>query len=209
MPITLLAACNEALLMVGEREVTNFSSPVGRKARLALRRAQNFVGTLHAWRHLRATSTTPNWVGAVATPPPFHSVYQVYYQQSPTTAIALKSLSPSQMRYKRETDTSLGIPRYYAVVGEGQVEFYPQPTPAMQPLIEFTLRLKSTIASEPTDLLEGPDGYTDLVTLYAQVVLHRTHTTDLNSAEATAREFETSVHMYRTLDNPQEVTYMG
>lgn len=205
---TLLESCNEVLIQVGEREVPNFTSSVGKKVRLAYRRAQNFVGVLHAWRHLRVTVTTTNWVGGLATLPPFQSLFQVFLTQG-TTAYPLACLNPSALSYKLEQAPQVGIPRFYCIEGENTIRLYPTPTPAMLPFIDFYLLLKPTIASNLADVLAGPDSYVELCTLYAQVVMHRTHTTDLNASQATMREFETSIHMYRTRDNLQEVSFMG
>jgi hypothetical protein len=205
---TLLESCNEVLLQVGEREVSGFTSSVGKKVRLAYRRAQNFVGVLHAWRHLRVTVTTTNWVGGLATLPPFQSVYQAFFTQG-TTAYNLTPLNPTALNYRLEQAPQTGIPRYYCIEGEGNVRLYPTPTPAMLPFIDFYLLLRPPVASNPADVLSGPDSYVELCTLYAQVIMHRTHTTDLNASQATMREFETSVHMYRTRDNLQEVSFMG
>lgn len=205
---TLLESCNEVLLQVGEREVANFTSSVGKKVRLAYRRAQNFVGVLHAWRHLRVTVTTTNWVGGTATLSPFQSVSQVFYTQG-MSAYNLTPINPMLMTSKFEQSPLTGIPRYYCITGENTVQLYPAPTLAMQPLIDFYVSLRPTIASLPTDVLQGTDSYVELCTLYAQVIMHRTHTTDLNASQATMREFETSIHMFRTRDNLQEVSFMG
>lgn len=200
---TLLEAVNEVLLQVGEREVSSFSSPVARKARLAIRRAQNFVGTLHQWRHLRATVSPSRFVGDICTLPPFLTIYSVYRGTQ-----ALQPINLDAIIYKVNTANSAGNPRYYSIVGENSVLIYPSPTPTEQTQIRVSLLLDATVASNPADVLEGPDGYVDLVTLYAQVVMHRIHTTDLNAADATAREFETSVHMYRTLNVIQPISYL-
>ena len=205
---SLLEACNEVLTQVGEREIPNFSTTVGKKVRLAYRRSQNFVGCLHAWRHLRVAVTTANWVGGVATLPPFQSLYQVFHSQGPT-AYALAPVNPQLITSRIEQSPLIGTPRMYCIIGEGTVLVYPTPTVAMLPLIDFYVLLRPPIASAPVDVLAGPDSYVELCTLYAQVVMHRTHTTDLAAAQATMREFETSVHMYRTRDNLQEVSFMG
>ena len=204
----LLEACNEVLLQVGEREVANFSTNVGTKVRLAYRRSQNVVGVLHAWRHLRVAVTTTNWVGGVATLTPFQSLYQVFHTQG-VSAYALSAANPQLITSRIEQAPIIGVPRMYCVIGEGTVLVYPTPTALMLPLIDFYVLLRPTIANAPVDVLAGPDSYVELCTLYAQVIMHRTHTTDLAAAQATMREFETSIHMYRTRDNLQEVSYMG
>jgi hypothetical protein len=207
---TLLEACNEVLLMVGEREVPNFSSPVGKKVRLSLRRAQFFVGTLHPWRHLRA-KTTPSladWVGDVVTLAPFSVIYSSHHAPLPSQSYEVQQINPETLQYKARNAPIVGIPQYYSVVGENKVQVYPQPTDTMKAQMTFSLLTKAQIASAPTDVLQGPDGYNELIVLYAQIVMHRCHTTDLNAAESTAREFETSIHMYRSLDVAQQVSYM-
>lgn len=188
--------------------MANFNTVVGKKVRLAFRRSQNFVGALHAWRHLRVTATTTNWVGSVATLPPFQSLYQVFHTQG-VSAFSLTPINPMLMASRVEQAPIIGVPRAYCIVGENTVQLYPAPTALMFPLIDFYLLLRPTIASFPVDVLAGPDSYVELCSLYAQVIMHRTHTTDLAAAQATMREFETSIHMYRTRDNLQEVSYMG
>lgn len=203
---TLLELVNDSLLMVGEREVPNFESSVGRKGRLAVRNAQQFVGILHQWRHLRAIiNTTPeSFVGGTATIAPFSRIFSAF-----VGTLALQCAQPRTMQYKVATGPLVSTPEYYSIAGESSVEFYPTPTLLDQSRITLHVLLKPTIASNTTDTLEGPAEYVDLVSLYAQVVLHRTHTTDLNAAEATAREFETRVHMYRTLNVMQSISFMG
>jgi hypothetical protein len=205
---TLLEACNEVLIMIGEREVTNFASPLGKKVRLAYRRAQQFVGILHQWRHLRATVTPSSWLNDTATFTPFTTIYNGVYAPSATLRYELHPVNLETLCHKARISPLTDIPSYYSIAGENKVQLYPQPTVAMQPSISFDVLLKPTIASNPTDVLEGPDSYLDLVTLYAQIVMHRTHTTDLNAAEATLREFETSIHMYRTVNVVQQVSYL-
>lgn len=204
--ITLLEAANEALIQVGEREVTSFTSSVGKKVRLAVRSAQQFVGILHQWRHLRASITTTPTMFLVdtATIAPFSRILQAY-----VGTLALQEINSSMISHRANTSPITGTPTYYAIDGESKVQFYPIPLLTDQSKILLEVLLKPTIASNPTDVLEGPDEYVGLITLYTQVVLHRTHTTDLNAAEATAREFETRVHMYRTLNVIQPVSYMG
>jgi hypothetical protein len=205
---TLLEAANEALLLVGEREVLGLTSPVGRKALLAVKRSQVFVGNLHAWRHLRQRITnTANWVGGVATLPPFSEVTSVLLRPG----IEIRRISPTYLRDKQNDDATVqtGTPSYFCVVGDNKVELYPAPSSADRLNISFSVVAKPVISQNATDVLEGPDEYSQLVSLYAQVILHRCHTTDLNAAEATVREFETSVHMQRTRDNLSLITYMG
>jgi hypothetical protein len=196
--------------MIGEREVASLSTPLGKKVRLAYRRAQSFVGLLSAWRHLRTVVTTNalNWVNDRVTLPAFLSVYSAVYAPSDTLRYELRCINPETLKYKARTSPLISIPEYYAIVGQHQVQFYPQPTVAMLAQINVDLLLAPTIASAATDVIEGPDSYVDLVSLYAQIVMHRVHTTDLNAAEATLREFETSVHMYRTLNVLTPISFM-
>lgn len=203
---TLLEAANEALIQVGEREVSNFTSSVGKKARLAVRNAQQFVGILHQWRHLRASITTsPSvFVADTATIAPFSRILQAF-----VGTLVLQEINNGTLSHRVNTAPITSTPTYYSIDGESKVQFYPTPPLADQSKIVLDVLLKPTIASNPTDILEGPDEYVGLIVLYSQVILHRTHTTDLNAAESTAREFETRVHMYRTLNVIQSVSYMG
>ena len=203
---TLLETANEALIQVGEREVATLTSAIGKKARLAVRNAQQFIGTLHQWRHLRAsvTTTPAAFTGDTASIAPFSRVFRGY-----VGTLALQNLNLNSISYKVNTSPLTGSPVYYSIKTESKVQFYPSPTVTDQSKILLDVLLKPTIATNATDTLEGPDDYVALVGLYAQVILHRTHTTDLAAAEATAREFETRVHMYRSLNVIQSVSFIG
>lgn len=203
MPL-LLTACNEALLQVGEREQSDLSTPVGKKARLAIRGAIDMCATMHAWRFLRQTVITTNWLNGVVTLPPFKELYQVT-----SGNILLTPTNPAALLNRLAQSPVIGIPSRYCVTGDNQVTVYPEPSLADKNAMQFRLLLEPTLPSLATDDIVVPTPFYELVVLYAQIILHRTHTTDLASAEAAQRDFEIRMHLSRTRDNLQTVSNLG
>lgn len=201
---TLLETCNEALLQVGEREQPSLTAPTGKKARLAVRSAIDICARMHAWRFLRVIASTTNWLNSVGTLPPFQELYQA---SNGTQLLYLTSPEAIQNHVIRNPE--VGLPLYCSVIGENQVMVYPLPAAAVLNAIQFRLLLQPTIPDIATDVLNFPAPFFELVDLYTQVILHRTHTTDLASAEAALRDFEVRMHMHRTRDNMQHVSNLG
>jgi hypothetical protein len=200
---TLLDAVNEALLQVGEREQTALTSPIAKKARLAVRSSVDLCSRMHAWRHLRSTILTTSWVNGVATLAAFQELYHVV-----SGTIILKASNPDSLQNQERISPIVGVPSYYAVIGENKVLVYPQPDVPTREAIEFQVLLEPTLPNLATDVIAVPPGLYELIVLYTQIVLHRTHTGDLASAEACLRDFEVRMHMYRTRENLQSVSTM-
>ena len=204
---TFLEVANECLLLVGEREVTAFNNPPARKARLALLRAVNLCHQLHSWRFLRQsvqTSTLSQWVGNVATIVAFRDVLGVY---SGTTQ--LRQTNPQAIRRETVQGLVLGVPQYYSALGENTVSVFPNPSDTAKLAMVFDIVAQPTLPSLPGDEFAYPVYFTSLCKVYAQYVLHLTHTTDMASADATQREFELLVHMTRTNDSLLTISNMS
>lgn len=196
---TFLAEANEVLLMVGEREVASFTSPTGKKTRLALRRAINMCAMLHSWRFLRMRvqpSSLIQWSNSTVTLPPFTDLLGVNLginnlsQGNPRGLVNLTNLSTPSV--------AIGTPTTYSIIGDNQVIVWPMPSDVDKLLLTFDIVAIPTLPSLPTDEFAFPSYFTALCSLYAQYVMHLTHTTDLAAADATMREFEMTVQTART-----------
>lgn len=189
---TLLELANEVLLQVGEHPVSDFTSPVALKAKLACQLSLQFCSTLHGWMFLRQTVSTSNWVNGVATIVPFQKIYSV--------SLYTNILSCQRLRALKQLNTRspyISNPTYYSICGQDQVLLYPEPVLADKPLVLFDILAHLTIPLLPADTLPYPQSFLNIVSLYAQATLHRTHTGDTTSIESTTRVFELAVHMYR------------
>jgi hypothetical protein len=193
---TLLELANEVLLQVGEHPVNDFTSPVALKAKLACQLSLQFCSTLHGWMFLRQTVSTSSWVNGVATITPFQKVYQVSHFTNVLSRQRLAALRQLNVRSPYTAN-----PSYYAIVGENQILLYPQPVTADKPIILFDILAHITIPQLPTDSFTYPQAFLNIVSLYAQATMHRTHTADTASMEACMRTFELAVHMYRTRED--------
>lgn len=201
---TLLAACNEVLLNVGEIEVSALTSPVAKKAKLAFRNALLFTSNLHHWYHLRAKLTPLSWVGAVATFTPFQDVYGAYYNTE-----ILRSATSQGLLDRGVGVAMSGPPLYYAQYGDNALLFYPTPTLAAQALITIDSLLSPTIPSLDADVIVLPDEFYHVVQTRAEYLMHRNHTTDAQAAQQTLADYELQVHMLRSRQAGQPVSNFG
>lgn len=201
---TLLNTCNEVLLNVGETEQLDFSTPVGKKARLAVRSAISAVSSLHAWQHLQTTILATSWVGATATLVPIQELYSVALGTD-----VLRSVGFDELWERAQRIPATATPLYYSRAEQNTVLVYPNPTAAEQLAMRFRVLLQPTIPSLAADSYTLPDDFYELVGIYAQMLLHRNHTTDATAAEMCSREFEMRTHMVRTRQTSQVVGNMG
>lgn len=201
---TLLAACNEVLLNVGEIEVSALTSPVAKKAKSAFRSALTFTSNIHHWDHLRSTVSPLSWSGSSATFTPFQEVYGVQYG-----TFILYPASAQGVRNWGVTANFTGDPRYYAQYGNNVLRFYPTPTVAIQALITADVLLSPTIPVADADAIVLPDEFFELVQVRAQHLMHRNHTTDAQAAQQTLADFELMAHMLRSRQAGQPVSNFG
>lgn len=204
---TLLAACNDALLNVGELEQLDLSTPVGKKARLTIRSAISAVSSLHAWQHLQATISATSWSGATATLAPIQELYSVALGL--TAPSVLRSVGFDELWERSQRIPATATPLYYARAEQYTVLLYPTPNATEQAAARFRVLLQPTIPSLAADSFTLPDDFYELVQIYAQMLLHRNHTTDATAMEACSREFELRTHMVRTRQTSQVVGNMG
>lgn len=203
--LTLLAACNEALLNVGENEVTDLASPVGKKARLAVQNAIRTISTMHNWLHLQAVVSANSWVNGYAVLPAIEEVYNVTLRND-----VLESASADMLyNYAVRNPMTGSTPMWYARAGENRVLVYPEPSVTDKPLVQFRVMLQQSVPQLGSDSFTLPDDVYDLVAVYAQMLLHRNHTTDSVAMQACASEYEMRLHMIRSRDASQVVGSMG
>lgn len=202
---TLLAACNEVLLNVGEMEVVDLTSPPARKARLALQKSIRTVGDMHNWSYLLQVVSTTNWVGNVATLVPIQEIYGASLKTTVLASVDADAL----FDYTASTDFPPGTPEMFAKVGDNRVAVYPEPLADDKPLVLFRVLLQPSTPSLATDSITMPADIYDLVTTFAEYLMHRNHTTDSGSAAECLKEFELRLHMLRTRDTTQQTANIG
>jgi hypothetical protein len=200
---TFLDLVNEVLLQVGEREVPNFSSAVGRKAKLAVRGAVIFCQHQHDWRFTNTTLTVdlPGWSNGTATLSDMRRLHSVYLDNFPLRRVSSHDYYPA--------DTGAGVPNCYAIVGENQVRLWPIPSDAIKPTVQFNVSTSLSIPVNETDVLNYPESFKEILSLYAQASMHRTHTTDMAALDACLRSFELLIHTYRSSEQRSTTANMG
>lgn len=202
---TLLTAVNETLLNIGESRQGDLSSAVGVKGRLAMQKAIRFVGMLHNWRYLSAVISTANWVNDYAQLVPIQNLYEVTLDQQ-----VLRSV-PEDTLYgyaARTAFTPSVAPQYYSLTGQG-VRVYPSPLTIDKPRVLFRVLLLPQVPQLAADNFTIPDDIYDAIQTYAEMLLHRNHTTDIAAMQACASDFELRIHMLRSRHTSQTVSNMG
>lgn len=201
---TLLQACNETLLNIGELEQSDLSTPVGKKVRLSTISAIRAVSSLHAWQHLQATITATSWSGATATLAPIQELYSVALGTE-----VLHSVGFDELWERSQRIPATATPLYFARAEQNTVLVYPNPTTAEQAAMRFRVLLQPATPNVASDSFTLPDDFYDLVQTYSQMLMHRNHTADAAAMEACSREFELRTHMVRTRQTSQVVGNMG
>lgn len=196
MTKTLLEAVNELLLIVGELDVATLTSPVARKAVVAIQRGISAVSDLHRWSYLEATVVPSSVSGNVLT------------LLFPNSRIRFVSFSQTVLSEEPEpriyaaiaTSPATGWPRVFARLSESTVLIYPTIVPA--DLSKFSLKVNQLpiLPIIATDVITLPDSVYNCVQLHAEVIMHRIHTGDMEALNAAQAEFETKLHYARTLD---------
>ena len=202
---TFLDQTNQLLVTVGELPVSDFEGFVARKAVLAFQQALTFVSSLYRWPHLRTEVVASSWVGDnVAVLPAYQSVIAVFYEDGLSVKVKLgKTTYEDMQRYIYDAP---GIPRKWA--HRDQYSMLLQPTDAASKLlVKFYLLLMPTIPTAISDNITLDPAFLQCVMLYAESILHRTHTTDLASANAVSRQFEVELQTLRTRRESDKPTH--
>lgn len=198
MTKTLIDAVNELLLVIGELPVTNLSSPVARKAVIALNRAASQVAQHHRWTFLRATSgvtAVPGDAGAYTILFPSSRILSVYLPGN-----VLQEQPPLELLKQAKQTPATGIPRYWARVTDSLLRIYPAMLPAAVPTATVLyLGLIPTLAVD-SDVLTVPDDVYYCIQLFAEMTMHRIHTADMGALQAATLEYENKLHFARTKD---------
>ncbi|UZV39959.1 tail tubular protein A [Leptolyngbya phage LPP-1] len=207
MPTTsFINACNEVLLNVGELELSDFTTPVGRKAQIAYQRAIRAVSSLHAWQHLMSTVSALSWnvVGDIATLTPIQELYSVTLGTD-----VLRSVGFDELYERAARLATTSTPLYFSRAGQNEVLLYPAPSVAERANLLFRVMRQPTVPALPNDNFTLPDDFYDLVSIYAEMLMHRNHTTDIQAMQACQAEFELRTHMIRSRQTSQVVGNMG
>jgi len=191
---SFLSQTNELLITVGELPVDDFEGYVARKAVLAFQQALRFVSSLYRWPHLRSEVAATSWVGdTVANLPEFQSVIAVFLSDTP-------KLTLPKVTYERLQEGALNavdVPSMWAYRDQRSLQFRPVDTDSKAKL-RFYLLLAPTVPVNVSDNITLDSQFLQCVMLYAESILHRTHTTDLASANASSRQFEVELQTLRT-----------
>jgi hypothetical protein len=198
MTKTLIDAVNELLLVIGELPVTNLSSPVARKAVIAINRAASQVGQHHRWTFLRATTgvtAVPGDAGAYTILFPSSRILAVYLPGN-----VLQEQPPLSLLQQAKQVPATGVPRYWSRVTETLLRIYPAMLPAAVPTATVLYLGLISEMFVATDTLTVPDDVYYCIQTYAEMTMHRIHTADMNALQAATLEYENKLQYARTKD---------
>jgi hypothetical protein len=194
--ITFLNAVNEVLLLVGENEVPDLSSPVARKAVLNVQMAMRFIHNLCNWPYLTADVTIANWVdGSQGVLPPVQDILHV---RVPSLRTRLSNESLAYVTSLLQAQQSAGTPVYYARNGD-TVTVVPRATLTELQSLIFKVVLQPTIPTLATDVMVLPDDIYDCVRIHAIMMMHVHHTGDSDAAAQCRTDFENRMHILRSV----------
>lgn len=192
---TTLQTINDLLTTVGELPAADIDGIVARKALLALQQSITFVSSLYRWPHLRTEVVSTSWVGStVANLPAFQSVISVFLEDS-KEKVLLGEATYEDVQSHAFDDA--GAPTMWTHRDQRSLLF-PPVSLAFQPKVKFFLLLSPTIPINKNDEITLDPQFLQCVMLYAEQILHRTHTTDLASGAAAYRQFEVELQTLRT-----------
>lgn len=202
---TLLTACNEILLNVGETETSDLSAPHARKAKLAVQKALRSVASLHNWTYLQKVIQPSAWLNGYATIVPCQDVYSVSVGTNLLVSVDIDSL------YERAVKLPAlnGTPTHFSRVDETTVLVYPEPSVDEKAILTMRVLLQQQVPELADDEFSLPVDVYDCVMIYAEMLMHRNHTTDSSAMQQCSQEFEMRLHNLRSRDTSQVVSNMG
>ncbi len=202
---TLLEACNEVLLNVGETEVPDLSAPHAKKARLSIQRALRSVASLHNWTYLQKVIQPSSWLNGYATIVPCQDIYTVSLRTDLLLSAGIDELYDRAVRFPNLD----GTPTHFSRVDETTIFVYPQPSVVDQADIMLRVLLQQQVPQLAGDDFSLPVDVYDCIMIYAEMLMHRNHTTDSAAMQQCSQEFEMRLHNLRSRDSSQVVFNMG
>lgn len=203
--LTLLQACNQVLLNVGETEVPELTSPPARKARLSVQRAIRSVASLHNWTYLQKVIQPSAWLNGYATVVPTQDVYTASVGTTILRSADIDALYEQSVKAPVVSST----PTHFSRVDETTIFFYPEPSVAERDSIRLRVLLQQQVPQQAGDSFTLPDDVMDCVMIYAEMLMHRNHTTDSAAMQQCSQEFEMRLHNLRSRDSSQTVGNMA
>lgn len=204
---TFLTLVNDLLTSVGELEAPDFQGISSRKAVLSWQKAIRFVSNTMRWRHLRSQVNPSSWVGFnVAIVPAYQSVLGVYLDDvAPSTGTTKLYRREYQQVWLRRNLTP-SIPCSWSERTETSIIMDPVAT-SYRSLIQVDLILVPTIPTLVSDEVSYPENFLQCCALYAEVEMHRIHTTDPTGYNQALAAFEQQLQLERTREGSDLPSY--
>ena len=206
---TALQLCNEALLQIGERSVSNFGTAVAQKAKAALDEAITEICYLDDWSWMRHKVVALAWSGTTATlSNRTVRVFSVAYD-------SMINGSYYELKYLERTafdaqPTTPGRPRYWTMLDNDDIGIKPYPDNTDdQTSIKFYVSQTIPLPRNPGDTLEMPDRYLPLLMKRVMYHLATRHLDDAGYANRLSEEYQLLFRRLRNLERRRGVGTMS
>ncbi len=192
---TALSLINQALLNIGERQVTSLTTPTAQLAFNSLLEALRDIETIHRWEWLYDTIPAVSWTNEVAD---LGSIQQLH-----SVSVGDSSTGYRQLEYVKPQDfdvlpLSTGTPRYYTQTGYGEYKLNPYPVSSTdRAKVRFYVTRSIPLPVLETDDVQAPQRFDQLIIKRLSYLLALRHLDDAQTAAQFNGEFESLTQRYR------------
>jgi hypothetical protein len=212
---TLIDVVNDVLLDVGERAVTNLSSPVARKAVKYVQDGVREMQRFHNWDWLYSRVTPTTWANEMATLSNVNRI--LYVSWSGVAALRrLEYLDPETFdatvmpKAFVSSETPSDTARYYTIVSRNVLKVSPYPTdlPGRAKLQVYVL-LDMVPPRQPNDVFPIPEDNISLLNKYATSMMYLHHLDDSVGASTLMSSFSEQLAYVRTRESKHPAADMN
>jgi len=187
---TLIEAINDVLLQVGERPTSSLTSPVSRKAFLAIEAALNDINAANDWLFKKLNVPITQRTVEIHTVPGLERLDRLHYRNAESgQETLLYHMSPAELygTYKVEP----GTPQAYALIDDETIAILPYPE-VLNVIIVYGTR-SIAMPQGSADLIDVPDRFYSLVMTRALYHMLTTHLSDTQAAGVKDLEYQRQV----------------
>lgn len=198
--ISLLQAVNRVLLNINERPLADTTTLMGQKVKNALETALTDISEAQDWRFSEEVVYSLLWTGnEITLGDNIQKVEEVFYVDGTFGNIPLQYMHRDQFdRYPTSSYTA-GRGIYWTDIDYNKVRVVPYPsTVSEQAKIAFRVLKRLTLPTTDDAFFDMPDQFVLLAVRRATELMARSHTEDLNLADAYGMEYRESLQQLRT-----------
>jgi hypothetical protein len=196
----LITATNTILENIGERRVLSITTPVARKATVALQQAVYDIASLNSWEWLKEFIPAVSWVNERADLGDTSRVHSVQWGSSVDGYRQIPWIDPREFDYLplQSYSDSNTKPRFFTQETYNIVKVNPYPSTATeQGRIRFYVTREMVPPYNPDDFFPLPERHMSMVYFRAQHYLATSHLDDKELAATWGQQFDMYVQRIR------------